>query len=158
MSLYVCYYSVVAVCVVQCDHVSQCLIDSVVCLCVCGPAVCLLYFHVSHWVISAVVITIATMQWHMPASWLPDWQDGCRGEIQRMLEQITPPPLPASEWQSACRSSLPPLFCLFSTSFRKRKTRPFLHKINTQWSPALWTQTDQGEIIKMVQVMEGNNK
>lgn len=97
----------VFVCAVCCDHVSQCLADLSVCTCVCGPAACLLYFHVSHWLIGALVIAIATMHWHMPASWLPDWQHHSRGEIQRMLEQITPLPLPSSEWQSACRSPFP---------------------------------------------------
>lgn len=80
------------------------------CVYVHVSASCLLYFHVSHLVISAPVSAIAAMQWHMPTPWLPDWQHGCCGEIKRMLEQITPCPLPSSDWQAACRSALPTLF------------------------------------------------
>lgn len=147
-------HSVVFVCVVQCDHVSQSLTDSVVCrVCVCMPAVCLLYFHVSHWLISMLVIAIATMRWHMPASWLSDWQDHRCGEIQRMLEQITPRPFTSSEGQSACPSCLPPLFRSFTASFSKRLTQ------NKTWrSPALQTQTDQDEVENMVWVMAGHTK
>lgn len=94
-------------------------------LCVCGLAVCSLCFPVSHWVISALVIAIATMLWHMPASWLPDWQDCCRGEIQRMLEQITALPLPSSEWQSVCRVSLP-LVYIRQDAVKEKQAR-FLH-------------------------------
>lgn len=119
--------------------------------CVCMPAVCLLYFHVSHWLISMLVIAIATMRWHMPASWLSDWQDHRRGEIQRMLEQITPRPFTSSEGQSACPSFLPPLFRSFTASFSKRLTQ------NKTWrSPALQTQTDQDEMENMLRVMAGH--
>lgn len=121
--------------------------------CVCMPAVCLLYFHVSHWLISMLVIAIATMRWHMPASWLSDWQDHRRGEIQRMLEQITPRPFTSSEGQSACPSFLPPLFRSFTASFSKRLTQ------NKTWrSPALQTQTDQDEVENMLRVMAGHTK
>lgn len=58
-------------------------------VCVCRPAVCLLYFHVSQWVISALVIAIATMRWHMPPCSLCDWQDCCSGKMQRMLGSHT---------------------------------------------------------------------
>lgn len=120
----------------------RCVLSSVImsnsaslnlCVCVCMPvcvwvclvwmcvsAVCLLYFHVSHWVIGALVIAIVTMQWHMPASWLPDWQDGCCGEMQRMLDQITPRPLPSSK---PVAQLLFPCFSLSATRFSKREKR-----------------------------------
>lgn len=92
-----------------------------VCVCVCPcahvSAVCLFYFHVSHLVIGMPVTAVAAMQWHMPAPWLPDWQGGCCGEIKRMLEQITPRPLPSLDWQMACRLALPTLSLPFATRF-----------------------------------------
>lgn len=90
-----------------------------VCVCVCAhvSAVCLFYFHVSHLVIGMPVTAVAAMQWHMPAPWLPDWQGGCCGEIKRMLEQITPRPLPSLDWQMACRLALPTLSLPFATRF-----------------------------------------
>lgn len=47
---------------------------------VCGLSVCLLFLHPSHWVICLLVIATLTLQWHMPPSWLSDWQDRYRGE------------------------------------------------------------------------------
>lgn len=126
-------------------------------MCVCGLAVCLLYFHMSHWVISVPVIAIATMPWHMPPSWLPDWQGRCRGEIQRMLEQITPLPLPSSEWQTICRSSFPPLFWSFTIRkcfFSKPKTGLIPHSLlceinlvitDRNWPRRWWKGKQQGE-------------
>lgn len=79
-------------------------------VCVCRPAVCLLYFHVSQWVISALVIAIATMRWHMPPCSLRDWQDCCSGKMQRMLGQVTPLPLPSSS-DIQCVTHFFPLTC-----------------------------------------------
>lgn len=93
-------------------------------VCVCRPAVCLLYFHVSQWVISALVIAIATMRWHMPPCSLCDWQDCCSGKMQRMLGQVTPLPLPQVTFSASLIFS-PDLFCLCTTSppWKKRSKR-----------------------------------
>lgn len=85
------------------------------CVRCCVSAVCLLCFHMSQWAIRVLVIAILTLRWHMPPSWLPDWQGGCRGESKGMLEQITPRPLPSSEWHSVCHSfTLHPLQALLN--------------------------------------------
>lgn len=73
-----------------------------VCMCV----------YVSQWVISALVIAIATMRWHMPPCSLCDWQDCCSGKMQRMLGQVTPLPLPSSS-DIQCVTHFFPLLVLF---------------------------------------------
>lgn len=115
-------------------------------VCVCRPAVCLLYFHVSQWVISALVIAIATMRWHMPPCSLCDWQDCCSGKMQRMLGQVTPLPLPSSS-DIQCVTHFFPLLVLFmynkpppEKNAAKENTDLFLCNIHdpAHWKKMTW--------------------
>lgn len=118
-------------------------------VCVCRPAVCLLYFHVSQWVISALVIAIATMRWHMPPCSLCDWQDCCSGKMQRMLGQVTPLPLPSSS-DIQCVTHFFPLLVLFMYNkpplkkTQQKKTQTYSCVIST----ILLTERKWPEMIK----------
>lgn len=115
-------HSLVFVCAVRCDHDSQYWTDLSMCTCLCGPAVCLLYFHVSHWLISVLVIAIATYARFL-APWLtaplPWWNPKDVGTNHTTSSSFLWVLVSMSLFFS---SLVPPLFCLWTTSFSKRKT------------------------------------